>query len=125
MDNNEFRDWAVKQLEKIKNNDSGLRATLAEDALSDDWDKLTSVVNDIATNRGALDVATTVAAGAGQLMTGAATLDDLKDYLLQRATGYPNDTWSGRRNDARRSFNEGLVGQIRATFEYIRYSTDA
>lgn len=45
----------------------------------------------------------------------------LRDYLVQRLTENPDDTWSGRGNDARRAYNDGVRAAARSAHDAMQY----
>ena len=77
---------------------------------------LASKVNDIAREEGRVRVLTSVrdvlAQGAGR--------EDINRLLLSMAVAYPDDSWSGRGNDVRRAYNDGIRDTLRDLADYFR-----
>ena len=46
---------------------------------------------------------------------------NLMSFLLDQALASPDDTWSGRTNDAARSRNDGRDAALRAVHELLKY----
>lgn len=81
------------------------------------YDELAGLVNSVAREEGRRFVRHQLR----EAVAGDATEQQIKDHLFRLVTAHPDDEWSGRRNDARRSYREGVRDEAKRMYDKVMY----
>lgn len=81
------------------------------------YDELAGLVNGVAKAEGRRFVRSELRNAASH----DATEEQIKDHLFALVTYSPDDEWSGRRNDARRAFRDGVREEAKTMYSKVMY----